>query len=69
MWLAPLRTGLGDKKMEDLDIAMHDWGQFVDETQVSYGVNMNVLTKAYRSEHEKYYLKVCHPDSSSSSRQ
>ncbi|KAK3128361.1 hypothetical protein QOZ80_6BG0460520 [Eleusine coracana subsp. coracana] len=57
MWLAPIRTGLGDKKMEDLDVAMDDWGQFVEETQVYYGVNMNVLTKAYRAEHEKYYLK------------
>ncbi|TVU12692.1 hypothetical protein EJB05_46346 [Eragrostis curvula] len=57
MWLAPIRTGLGDKKMEDLDIAMDDWGQFVGETQAYYGVNMNALTKAYRAEHEKYYLK------------
>ncbi|XP_062228002.1 protein arginine N-methyltransferase PRMT10 [Phragmites australis] len=57
MWLAPIRTGLGDKKMEDFDIAMDDWNLFVEDTQAYYGVNMNALTKAYRSENEKYYLK------------
>jgi len=57
MWLAPIRTGLGDKKMEDLDIAMDDWNLFVQDTQTYYGVNMNALTKPYRAEHEKYYLK------------
>ena len=61
MWLAPIRTGLGDKKMEDLDIAVDDWDLFVQDTQTYYGVNMNALTKAYRAEHEKYYLKVCYP--------
>ena len=58
MWLAPIRTGLGDKKREDFDIAMDDWSLFVQDTQTYYGVNMNALTKAYRAEHEKYYLKV-----------
>ncbi|KAL6861509.1 hypothetical protein ACP4OV_017209 [Aristida adscensionis] len=57
MWLAPIRTGLGDKKMEDLDAAMDDWSLFVEETRTFYGVNMNALTKAYKTEHEKYYLK------------
>ncbi|CAD6340351.1 unnamed protein product [Miscanthus lutarioriparius] len=57
MWLAPIRTGLGDKKREDFDIAMDDWSLFVQDTQTYYGVNMNALTKAYRAEHEKYYLK------------
>ncbi|KAG8093965.1 hypothetical protein GUJ93_ZPchr0012g20760 [Zizania palustris] len=57
MWLAPIRSGLGDKKMEGFDIAMHDWNHFVADTVSYYGVNMNVLTKAYRAENEKYYLK------------
>ncbi|VAH98228.1 unnamed protein product [Triticum turgidum subsp. durum] len=57
MWLAPIRSGLGDKKMEDFEIAMNDWNHFVEDTQAYYGVNMNALTKAYRAEHEKFYLK------------
>jgi protein arginine N-methyltransferase 1 len=58
MWLAPIQSGLGDKKMEDFDSAMNDWNLFVEDTQSYYGVNMNALTKAYRAEHEKFYLKV-----------
>ena len=58
MWLAPIQSGLGDKKMEDFDVAMNDWNLFVNDTQSYYGVNMNALTKAYRAEHEKFYLKV-----------
>lgn len=50
---------MGDKKMEDFEIAMNDWNHFVEDTQAYYGVNMNALTKAYRAEHEKFYLKVC----------
>ncbi|XP_047060023.1 protein arginine N-methyltransferase PRMT10 [Lolium rigidum] len=57
MWLAPIQSGLGDKKMEDFDVAMNDWNLFVEDTQSYYGVNMNTLTKAYRAEHEKFYLK------------
>ncbi|XP_073014455.1 protein arginine N-methyltransferase PRMT10 [Typha latifolia] len=67
MWVAPIRTGLGDQKMDDFEHAMSDWYNFIDETESHYGVNMNVLTKAYREEHEKYYLKTSlwsnlHPD-------
>ncbi|XP_052158436.1 protein arginine N-methyltransferase PRMT10 [Oryza glaberrima] len=57
MWLAPITSDLAENKMEDLEIAMHDWNLFVEDTESYYGVNMNVLTKAYRAEHEKYYLK------------
>ncbi|CAM0912722.1 unnamed protein product [Alopecurus aequalis] len=57
MWLAPIQSGLGDKKMEDFDVAMNDWNLFVEDTQSYYGVNMHALTKAYRAEHEKFYLK------------
>uniref|UniRef100_J3LQI2 Uncharacterized protein n=1 Tax=Oryza brachyantha TaxID=4533 RepID=J3LQI2_ORYBR len=57
MWLAPIRSGLGEKKMEDLDIAMHAWNLFVEDTESYYGVNLNVLTKAYCTEHGKYYRK------------
>ncbi|PKA64559.1 Protein arginine N-methyltransferase PRMT10 [Apostasia shenzhenica] len=58
MWVAPVRSGLGDQKMNDFESAMRDWYSFVNETETNYGVNMNVLTKAYHEEHEKYYLKT-----------
>lgn len=58
MWMAPIRSGLGDQKMNDLESAMSDWYGFVEETENYYGVNMNILTKPFREEHEKYYLKV-----------
>nr|QEG03106.1 arginine N-methyltransferase PRMT10 isoform X1 [Cymbidium ensifolium] len=58
MWVAPVRSALGDQKINDYETAMSDWYSFVNDTEASYGVNMNVLTKAYREEHEKYYLKT-----------
>lgn len=58
MWVAPIRSGLGDQKIDDFEREMNEWHNFVDETEAHYGVNMNALTKAYRAEHEKYYLKV-----------
>ncbi|KAK8962752.1 Protein arginine N-methyltransferase PRMT10 [Platanthera guangdongensis] len=58
MWVAPVRSGLGDQKMNDFETSMSDWYSFVNDTEANYGVNMNVLTKAYREEHEKYYLKT-----------
>ncbi|XP_020101057.1 protein arginine N-methyltransferase PRMT10 isoform X2 [Ananas comosus] len=58
MWVAPIRSGLGDQKIDDFEREMNEWHNFVDETEAHYGVNMNALTKAYRAEHEKYYLKI-----------
>ncbi|KAJ6829758.1 protein arginine N-methyltransferase PRMT10 [Iris pallida] len=58
MWIAPIRSGLGDQKMNDFESAMNDWRSFVAETDANYGVNMNVLTKAYKEENRKYYLKT-----------
>ncbi|XP_010925253.1 protein arginine N-methyltransferase PRMT10 [Elaeis guineensis] len=58
MWMAPIRSSLGDQKMNDLECAMNDWYNFVEVTETHYGVNMNVLTKPYHEEHEKYYLKT-----------
>jgi hypothetical protein len=58
MWLAPIRSGLTDRKKDDVNCAMNDWHSFVQETEAHYGVNMGVLTKAFREENEKYDLKV-----------
>ncbi|KAM0944871.1 putative methyltransferase [Dioscorea sansibarensis] len=58
MWIGPIRSGLSEQKMNDLENAMSDWHCFVDEMESQYGVNMNVLTKPYQEENEKYYLKT-----------
>lgn len=58
MWVSPIRSGLADQKKDDFESAMSDWYNFVAQTDTHYGVNMNVLTKAYREENEKYYLKT-----------
>ncbi|KAG1330095.1 protein arginine N-methyltransferase PRMT10 [Cocos nucifera] len=58
MWIAPIRSSLGDQKMNDLECAMNDWYNFAEVTETHYGVNMNALTKPYHEEHEKYYLKT-----------
>lgn len=44
--------------MDDFDSAISDWHNFVSEIETHYGVNMKVLTKAYKEEQERYYLKV-----------
>ncbi|CAA6666362.1 unnamed protein product [Spirodela intermedia] len=58
MWLAPIRSGLGEQKKNDFNSAMADWYSFVDETEAHYGVNMGVLTKTFHEEHEKYFLQT-----------
>ncbi|XP_078169977.1 protein arginine methyltransferase 10 [Carex rostrata] len=58
MWLAPIRSGLTDQKMDEVNCSMNDWRSFTAETESYYGVNMSVLTKAYREENEKYFLKT-----------
>ncbi|XP_078432339.1 protein arginine methyltransferase 10 [Wolffia australiana] len=67
MWVAPIRSGLGEQKKNDFNSAMADWHSFVDETQAHYGVNMGVLEKPFHEEHEKYFLQTSlwnnvHPD-------
>lgn len=59
MWVAPIRTGLGDHKMGDYDSSMEDWHDFVDDTKSNYGVDMSILTKPFSEEQKKYYLQVC----------
>ncbi|KAJ7978874.1 putative Arginine N-methyltransferase [Quillaja saponaria] len=58
MWMAPIRTGLGDHKVDDYESAMDDWGCFVDQTKTDYGVDMSVLTKPFSEEQRKYYLQT-----------
>ncbi|XP_042493117.1 protein arginine N-methyltransferase PRMT10 [Macadamia integrifolia] len=58
MWMAPMRSGLGDQKMDDYEVAMNDWHNFVDETKTYYGVDMSVLTKPFDAEQKKYYLQT-----------
>lgn len=58
MWLAPIRSGLGDHKMSDYEGSMDDWQYFVKNTKNHYGVDMSVLTKPFSEEQKKYYLQV-----------
>ncbi|KAM0974532.1 hypothetical protein EV1_017484 [Malus domestica] len=58
MWVAPIRTGLGDQKSNDYESSMDDWERFTDETKNYYGVDMSVLTKPFSQEQKKYYLQT-----------
>ncbi|KAK9101919.1 hypothetical protein Sjap_019173 [Stephania japonica] len=61
MWVAPIRSGLGDQKMGDYEAALDDWYRFLDETNRYYGVDMKVLTKPFCEEQKKYYLQARAP--------
>ncbi|KAL5538200.1 hypothetical protein UlMin_045793 [Ulmus minor] len=58
MWVAPLRSGLGEHKMGDYGSSMEDWYSFISETKTYYGVDMSVLTKPFSEEQKKYYLQT-----------
>ncbi|GKV00742.1 hypothetical protein SLEP1_g13382 [Rubroshorea leprosula] len=58
IWVAPIRSGLVDKKENDYEEAMDDWRSFVNETKNYYGVDMSVLTKPFEEEQNKYYLQT-----------
>lgn len=58
MWMAPIRSGLGDQKKSDFDGSMNDWHAFMEDTKEYYGVDMSVLTKPFSEEQMKYYLQV-----------
>jgi len=58
MWMAPIRTGIGDHKLGEYESTMDDWHSFVDETKVYYGVDMSTLTKPFSEEQRKYYLQA-----------
>ncbi|KAL0559381.1 hypothetical protein IC582_003990 [Cucumis melo] len=58
MWVAPIRSKLGDQKMNDYEGAMDDWYNFVADTKTDYGVDMSVLTKPFSEEQRKYYLQT-----------
>ncbi|KAG9459702.1 hypothetical protein H6P81_004210 [Aristolochia fimbriata] len=58
MWIAPVRSGLVDKKTEDYESAMDDWHNFVNDTKAYYGVDMGALTKPFCDEQKKYYLQT-----------
>ncbi|KAF3442530.1 hypothetical protein FNV43_RR16446 [Rhamnella rubrinervis] len=58
MWIAPIRSALGDQKMSDYELSMEDWYGFMDDTKTYYGVDMSVLTKPFSEEQRKYYLKT-----------
>ncbi|MCL7036282.1 hypothetical protein MKW94_016603 [Papaver nudicaule] len=58
MFVAPIRSGLGDQKMSDFESCMGDWSNFLKETKTYYGVDMSVLTNSFGAEQKKYYLQT-----------
>ncbi|XP_050235475.1 protein arginine N-methyltransferase PRMT10 [Mercurialis annua] len=58
MWMAPIRSGSGDQKKGDYNLAMDDWFNFVEDTKSEYGVDMTVLTQPFEQEQRKYYLQT-----------
>lgn len=58
MWLAPIKSNLAERKKNDFDGAMADWYNFSDEIKSYYGVDMDVLSKPFAEEQEKYYIQV-----------
>lgn len=58
MWLAPMQTSLGERKIQEYQHAMNDWSRFTQETSDQYGVDMRVLNDPYREEQRKYFLQT-----------
>lgn len=58
MWIAPMQTSLGDRKLQEYQHAMGDWSRFIQDTNDQYGVDMRVLNNPYQEEQKKYFLQV-----------
>ena len=58
MWLAPIKSGLGEHKMQEYDNSMHDWTNFSQNTRHAFGVDMTALSNSYKEEQTKYFLQV-----------
>lgn len=58
LWLAPIRSGLGDQKVNNYEGSLDDWCHFKVGMKNNYGVDMSILTSPYAEEQKKYYLQV-----------
>ncbi|CAN0900271.1 Protein arginine N-methyltransferase PRMT10 [Linum grandiflorum] len=58
MWFAPIRSELVNRKENDLEAAIDDWYNFVEDTRDCYGVDMGALTQPFTDEQRKYYLQT-----------
>jgi protein arginine N-methyltransferase 1 len=58
MFLAPMQTSLGERKIQEYQHAMSDWDRFTQDTHDQYGVDMSVLNNPYREEQRKYFLQT-----------
>ncbi|CAM8960282.1 hypothetical protein QQ045_003184 [Rhodiola kirilowii] len=58
MWMAPIRSGLGDQKAKNYEGSLDNWYHFMDGMKDDYGVDMNILTSPYAEEQKKYYLQT-----------
>ncbi|GAQ79601.1 protein arginine methyltransferase [Klebsormidium nitens] len=58
MWLAPIKSGMGEHKMQDYEASMNDWVHFTQNTRHAFGVDMSTLSNSYREEQVKYFLQT-----------
>lgn len=58
MWLAPVASESGDRKLQEFEQSMADWAAFRRQTRDDFGVDMGVLSDSYRTEQEKYFLQT-----------
>ncbi|KAG0614089.1 hypothetical protein M758_6G150400 [Ceratodon purpureus] len=58
MFLAPVETSLGERKIKQFEHSMAVWDRFTRETADKYGVDMRVLNDPYREEQRKYFLQT-----------
>lgn len=58
MWLAPISTETGERKLQEYEQSMADWAAFRRDTWEDFHVDMSALTDSYRAEQEKYFLQT-----------
>lgn len=55
MYLAPVRSAIARQRSADQAGAMQGWGEFLEEMQQFYGVDLACLSEDYRKEQRQYY--------------
>lgn len=58
MFMAPVRSSQAAQRSADLAAAMQGWGDFLQDMQQYYGVDMSCLSENFRQEQQEYYTKT-----------
>lgn len=58
MWFAPIKSGIGETRVQDYEHSMADWSVFSQDTLDEFGVDMRALSDAYDKEQRKYFLQT-----------